>query len=551
MSNRKYSRLGKLILKQDVRRDLDGVFQLIETGGNVVPLINIAALTSVDDTLLVSGAPIRVQTVRDYFTLDKTDITPPDGITVVATKSGIGRWNRVLSSDQHWARQSNWFIDPVSGNDELDGSLRITALKTWAEMVRRITLIPIIERTITTITVLNTLPVTDTARLYPSVGLEGFLHITGVKTLLHTGSFTAITARSPAANQPLEMTDSSLPSSGAWTTYLGKLTQITASTTPSNVGASTWVAKDLGSKKARFGSPTTVDPSLSTNEIVPTVGDSYAIYDVTKIGSIDIKPINGSVDFDFTGGIPIPLHGSILIEYLDFETGWTGAGEFDSAVLGGDEQIYFNNCRWSTQGELTIIGNGALLSNCYTGSSTTLNINSGAVVNLFAGVHCGGSLVSGGLVIRAGTLFQGAGIQGNISASAFLAITDCGVMDWTDEAFDVSYGSNAIMFAPSKLWGSSTVVNSYSFRVAWAAGKFCYDGSVGISGLTIVGMKLGGTADFKIGAFVTGPAIDPTTFVYTAARAYTLALLKTSVAGGGFGGAVIDPRYGGGICPAF
>jgi hypothetical protein len=47
----------------------------------------------------------------------------------------------------------------------------------------------------------------------------------------------------------------------------------------------------------------------------------------------------------------------------------------------------------------------------------------------------------------------------------------------------------------------------------------------------------------SVGGYTSLPAVDPTTFVVTASRSLTWANFYTSVAGGGFGNAVFNPRF--------
>src|SRR3972149_9882311 len=61
--------------------------------GDLEPIENPANLALlVDDLGLMDGELIYVQSLSARFILDKTSVAPVNGVTVLATKSGTGRW---------------------------------------------------------------------------------------------------------------------------------------------------------------------------------------------------------------------------------------------------------------------------------------------------------------------------------------------------------------------------------------------------------------------------------------------------------------------------
>ena len=156
--------------------------------------------------------------------------------------------------------QTSWYIDPVGGNDGADGGVS-TPLKTLSELARR-WLDQLIDVSVT-IHILSDLAATDIARFRFSIGDDGFVLFKGAATEVATGTFTAVTERNPAGNQPNEVTDSGLTDDWGNLGYVEKRIRLTSG---SNIGAVAWVAKDLGSKAART-SPWLVDSAVDLESL--------------------------------------------------------------------------------------------------------------------------------------------------------------------------------------------------------------------------------------------------------------------------------------------
>lgn len=98
--------------------------------------LNCAALSAYNDTALPDKTEARVQSVRDYFALDKTSTATLVTASVLATQSGTGRWIRQNRVDPRWLLQTDWGINPSTGNDENIGTAA-SPLATAAELERR------------------------------------------------------------------------------------------------------------------------------------------------------------------------------------------------------------------------------------------------------------------------------------------------------------------------------------------------------------------------------------------------------------------------------
>lgn len=129
------------------------------SGMLVVP--NIAALQALDSAGYQSGQMVNVQTLRSagYFVLDKDSTATPDNITVVDALNATGNWLRQENEALSWTYQTTWYVDPAAGNDEGTGATPATALRTVAELARRLTCV--FQNSIYTANLLGDIPNTD------------------------------------------------------------------------------------------------------------------------------------------------------------------------------------------------------------------------------------------------------------------------------------------------------------------------------------------------------------------------------------------------------
>lgn len=269
---------------------------------------NLAALTALPTTAPDDGAIAFVKSLRSWFVLNKSSTATVDGITCVAT-STTGRWIRLDVAHPSWLRHANWYVDPVNGNDENDGTAATTTgtvgpMKTMRELTRRLgpkaRLAPPYNASaaayLVVIHLLDDMPLGGADDLTPSwlIGPDVVVWIRGrVKSTLRTGTFTAVRAADPANLVPWAITDSSVPTS--WTAIAGAVgsrIRITSGTRANNYA---WIVKDEGGKVGRvspFGSSTILGSSDSAgpdaqrrfNAIVsPQVGDAYAVETLTRL----------------------------------------------------------------------------------------------------------------------------------------------------------------------------------------------------------------------------------------------------------------------------
>jgi len=261
---------------------------------------NVLALTALDIGLYPNGSVISVSTLDDSFILKKTAADTADGITIVNTSTGIGRWFRQQTESKRWLNQSTWYVNASTGDDENDGLTSDEALASLAEFNRRIGTGTVPNFTFLTVE-------TDLNEEVPGFGVTAYtfegnykvgLFVQGDPTVLGTGTLTDVTAydetMSPGITGMIE--DTNIPVSWTASGFFSKLIRLTSG---SNSGAIGWIIKDLGTKQARF-SPLWRDNSFAT--VTPTIGDDYEILDLITLhgGPIKAAPANGSaIQFNY------------------------------------------------------------------------------------------------------------------------------------------------------------------------------------------------------------------------------------------------------------
>lgn len=251
--------------------------------------ISVAAvrrLVDIDTTDLADGSVIWVNSVESFFSFDETSALAADGITVIDPTVGPGRWLRVENPSLRWQKQTAWFMNAVSGNDEFDGSSAaslggvVGPIRTPAELVRRI------NRGIITANTTVDLAAGTYGDFSPlTITLAGATFtVRGALTIAATGTLSAVTATNPAAG-----------TRGLETNTLGDPAFVDETrlrlTSGPNAGALSWVTSVPAANQANDSRWGLVDPALSVTPTVvaPAIGNTYAVetYDTT-IGRLDI-----------------------------------------------------------------------------------------------------------------------------------------------------------------------------------------------------------------------------------------------------------------------
>lgn len=249
------------------------------SGTLVVP--NIAALQALDSAGYPSGQLVNVQTLRSagYFVLDKDSTATPDNITVVDALNATGNWLRQENEALSWTYQTTWYVDPAAGNDEGTGATPATALKTVAELARRLTCV--FQGALYTVNLLGNIPVTDSfvdkRRIVTGAATKtangSSIMFVGVRTV--TGTYTSAAGtkntdpNTAAASAQAEV----VRAAGSWTSAdVGKLLVDSG-------GNTAWVLTEKDA--AATARVTDWLTSAGFWQATPVVGDTSSICTVT------------------------------------------------------------------------------------------------------------------------------------------------------------------------------------------------------------------------------------------------------------------------------
>lgn len=191
--------------------------------------------------------------------------------------------------------QATWVINGggaisgyAAGSDKNSGVDAAHPLRTSEELRRRLGPSPLM-RVPTLVTVSPAGLISgDYLNLNISIGPAGNFEIAGDRgAALATGTFSSVTPSYLAGTSDQTVTATGLGS------FVDKQIAITASGTGSHVGAIAHIAKDLGGGQVRtspFGVPTATGADFGI--IVPSVGDTYAVYDlpIVPVGGFYVCP---------------------------------------------------------------------------------------------------------------------------------------------------------------------------------------------------------------------------------------------------------------------
>lgn len=454
--------------------------------------------------------------------------------------------------------QSDFFINASTGNDAYSGATAATAIRTHAELEKRINadgklLIPPVNASglrITTVNVLTDLPDWDPINLDGVLlGEDTYLiYKGGVASTDREGTFTAVVAMTPASNQPFEVEDTAM--SGGWQDDLGRRLRITAGARENTI---MWVAKDLGANRARVSNPSIVnalvgppfDNPFKLDPQLPEQGDSYAVETLRKVsfGIVNVKS-QGSKSIS-----SIPVIALQELEIRDESSGGGIASIFcDKIVLAMHScrmMMFLQGFYWPTGAfvncfvHLGLIASGTLGTFFHGGLVGVRAVSPPGGV--FAGIQCNG----GGTVFLADdVMLQDVGMRGQnliIEAASVFDLSATFVAPGGHGVFaggtGVGYIGGTVSLTsvfsgePPRLWGSGNagvgVEIGPGAQLAYRTGTFP----------TITGS--GG--DFTLAGATSGRAWDDAAGAYTTAQSNTWANLAATVASGGFGGNAHNP----------
>ena len=467
----------------------------------------------------------------------------------------------VLDGENPVMAQLNWFIDPVNGNDNNTGLTASTALKTDGERQRRMGPNPVWnggDFTYTTpvayhIRYLNDVPATDPVKYFGTRGRNAniFLHGSQVngqgQSVLFTGTIDALVTldnTTAGATTSWQITANALPAS--WTGS-GLVNHRIRLTSGANIGARSWVIKDLGAKQARcaefFSAATYTFPfnGFASTQVPPALNDTFVVERLTSINQF-LWNIYDLDDYALNTGFSTGCFESLAIG-VD-HTGVTTFGDME--LNFGSGTLNYDGCQNLSPG----LGTGGFIqfTSCgfyhgmFSGQFTTVTVYGGyAAPNACAAMNIGLGAFDSYWILDLNFIFQYAagGFQGIIQN--FCQIGNVGFFDCTkSQLFLIGGGmSNGVQFY-GKLWGTGNTGRAFDFFAGVTAGFAAATTAFNFSIATTPEIGF----EFDAGTRTAIRAFDDAAGTYTAARNTTFTNLLATVAAGGFGKHMADPVSG-------
>lgn len=256
--------------------------------GFAINVLTVAALGVFDAAHLEDGAIGWTGDVRDQWVLVKNALggTAADGVTIIAAANAGASafWMRQNISDPYWAYQTTWYVDPVAGNDLVQGSAPGTALKTVAEIARRVKYAK--NGNTYVVNLLGDVPVTDSfTPTYQLIGASSATNtvltfgatfqFVGQRTIVRSGTIAAGTQQTDptraAATAQAQVVDAGVAS---WATDVGNLIV-------NQDGKTAWVLTAKGGgNTARVTD--WVTNTFAWTATAPVANDAYTIVTLTR-----------------------------------------------------------------------------------------------------------------------------------------------------------------------------------------------------------------------------------------------------------------------------
>ena len=252
-----------------------------------------------------------------------------------------------------------------------------------------------------------------------------------------------------------------------------------------------------------------------------------SVYNVLTLPSIP----NIFVDPRLGGGL-VNVNNPSRIELCNFPYGDESSPQFQGWFILDSSGDYLGNT----------LGCFTTFANCLSRFGWFCSY--GLLQTIF-GLAMPGSFSTGnGVWTIYGTMFQGPGTSINIDGapgnggnaiiqnhhSSFgIGLYDCDT--------PIVIGATATLLNESNIYGTGITTCVIDIH----QGGSVYDNNTDLVARPTC-VAAGSASDIKINGHTSLPAMDPTTYILTTARALTFALIRTSVASGGFGGIACDPR---------
>lgn len=407
-----------------------------------------------------------------------------------------------------------WFLDPgnVSGqaSDQNDGTSVSSPLLSYGELARRWgTYAPLFFGSVA-LTWLSSGPVTDPVLFNPILLEGGRSYLLGQPTVVASGHLGAVTAKNRATGQRLQAN-----LGFAVGPHVGRML------TNTTRGGVCFIDADLGGNVALLTQPlaSNAPPPPADYSTAPAevdtfaLGDAFTIATVPSVHVLEYTPMGSSFDsVTFT----VPAFASHL-DNLEPTPGNPGNAQFSFGGVIWSECSFHKTLQTDHRS-----GDAATLTNVWAAYGGELGRNSqiiGGAYNTLGGVLVltKNAAVDGDAYLNAGTS------QGGEQA---IFVLDDVYLGATTEGFFMTVGSS-LYSATTSLWGPAHVRVLAHGQLVYPAGQTAVATFLQAGGITL-NDKATAYSVSAAGAWTGGIALTP-------------ANLDATVAGGGFGGAAIDP----------
>lgn len=401
--------------------------------------------------------------------------------------------------------QPEWHIDPINGNDLNVGDTAFNPIKTANQYHHRVGTVHEFNKNIN-MRIYSSLIAGDTLNLqglrYTSPSLiNTYFHVIGIPKLVASGIAT-VRVCDPINNIPWGI---SCPTIGSFAPHIQPGRMISKVSGSNANSTAFWLAKDENGIIARATQP--FCPTVNMGTIIS--GDEFQIVDLPQVS-----------DAIFSSELPYTVNGLII----------------DNIYFSGNTSIQgfttFNNCAFagldSTSGRQWI-NNCQILNYISAWKAANPYIQFGLALNALF-------LDNGRINIEYRTLLQGCTTHANLAGEeGFGGGVTC--HGSTFAIFDspgsgIIVGGNQVWDIRSYIWGSGNAGHPVEIE---NGGRLIYRQ---VNPFTLTG---GAVSDILLGGRDNGPAVDPTTWAYTANRAYSFPNLGQTVALGGFGNNIFAP----------
>lgn len=468
----------------------------------------VAAITNIydiDDTLLPNGALVYVNTIRDYFQLNHNmSGILADGITILNTNSGSGKWLRQNIPNRYWQETiTEWHIDSA-GNDENVGSAAYP-IKTHAELCRRVGEYYVPTEDI--LVYLDSATVDDlNVPFNPQNTVVTYI---GTLSTTTTSTVSAATNRDASLNQPLEVTSSG--AANFWSSYTNSFIQMTSG---ASNGYGFWLQEDLNPGTPSAGRMTPcllIDINAASIDSEGNVSgaDTFKVCSFTTVTSLKIHSNKRSN----SSAAPINF---VNIKF---------SGPVDISGLTVFSECYFNN--------LISINPDANVGMLNCGQATNRNISNQGVLEISGG-RLGTIQNYNILRINGGTYI----VKMFCNSGSRASVADIWSWEWSE--YIIFMRPNAYLeLSDNYLWGTSSVVGSYAIRLLPQS-------SVQYTDIIYLIADGAEAYDFAFGSLAATScrAFDDSVGTFTSSRTLSWTNLGAAIGSGGFGGYIVDPITG-------